>query len=79
MSNELQGHQDRILRGPMWSGCPPGDVNNPLKAQVNVASVGSATLQRRSSASADYTTTSIIQVANAYERNCKQWYELCDN
>ena len=71
--NQLDGRQDRILRGPMWSGCPPDDINSPLKAKVNVASVSQRTLQKRTEKSTEYTTTvSTIDIDRG-----RGWAVLC--
>jgi hypothetical protein len=31
LGEELLGRQERLLRGPMWSGCCKEDIGNPLK------------------------------------------------
>ena len=47
MASELHGRQDKIIRGPMFSGCDAKDVGNPLKAKTNLACVSSRSVNKR--------------------------------
>ena len=62
MSSELQGRQDRILRGPMWSGCALKDRGVPIKARVNVACVSGRTLNTHQAQNTMFSSDPVIQV-----------------
>ena len=62
MATVLQGHQDRLLRGPMWSGCKPLEMFTPETAKVNIAAVSSKLVNERLAIKSDISTSTDIQV-----------------
>lgn len=62
MAAELTGSQDRILRGPGWSGCCKKDVGIPTKGRFNIAAVNTRTTNKRLAAATTFSTEPYIQV-----------------
>lgn len=63
MASELLGRQDKILRGPMWSGLPHDEVGKPLYAKANVACVNSRLVNQRIAENFLVSTKPEIQVS----------------
>lgn len=62
MAIELRGRQDRLLRGPMWSGQPKQDWGDPSKARANIACVSQKSVAARLAKDDDFSTDPVIQV-----------------
>lgn len=62
MAAELTGSQNRIFRGPAWSGQNTQQYNDPLAARVNVACLSTQTVSLHLAQLSSISTEPVIQV-----------------